>query len=125
MRSTATWASSLLVVLSACGGGGGAAGDPARTTPVSARQDDAAKPASSEESEAPSAPRKPSCSDGSCFTCGDAICPTGFYCETGRAGSGCAWASTCTDRPTCACLGGAVKGCDCRDEGGVARVSCR
>lgn len=75
--------------------------------------------------EGPSGPRKPSCSDGSCFECGEGICPVGFYCETaGGAAPGCGWSAACAQKPSCACLAPTTKGCTCQDRGGFPHVSC-
>lgn len=116
---------SLIVVLVHMVACGGQAGAPAKT------QDDAAKteakgdkaPGEAQPA-APSGPRKPSCSDGSCFECGDGICPSGFYCEATRAGAACAWAPSCAQKPSCACLSQQLKGCTCEEKGGGPHVKC-
>ena len=75
----------------------------------------------------PSGPRKPSCSDGTCFECGEGICPSpGFYCETSKPGAAarCAWQAPCVQKATCACLGPLTRGCSCEDRSGIAFVAC-
>jgi hypothetical protein len=70
-------------------------------------------------------PSKPSCSDGSCFECGEGICPSGFYCEkSGSAAPACAWAASCAQKPTCACLAAQTRGCTCQDRNGAPHVVC-
>jgi hypothetical protein len=110
--------------LSACGGG---TPGPARTAETKGGTE--SKTAGGEEaaskSAEPAGPRKPSCADGTCFECGEGICPSGFYCETGKAGKpACAWAAGCAEKPTCSCLAPFVKGCRCEEANGGPRVSC-
>jgi hypothetical protein len=66
------------------------------------------------------------CSDGSCFSCGEAVCLSGYYCAIGKAGHGCAWVPSCTS-PSCACLGPTVKAnasCRCEEKNGGVYVTC-
>ena len=72
--------------------------------------------------EAP-APRR---DDGSCFECGDGLCPQGFYCDRGASGGpACSWLPDCAKKPTCACLVRALgKSCSCEDSSGGPTVSC-
>lgn len=72
----------------------------------------------------PEGPRKPSCTDGSCFECGEGICPAGFYCQKSGGSTGCAWAAECAQKPTCACVAPLTKGCSCEDRGGFPHVTC-
>src|SRR5688500_13534287 len=52
----------------------------------------------------PSAPRRPSCEDSTCFECGSGICMTGFYCDEGaQGGSACSWLPECAGKASCAC----------------------
>ncbi|RYE91515.1 MAG: hypothetical protein EOO75_08730 [Myxococcales bacterium] len=121
----AAWSTAFSVL--ACGpttakpaGTAGGPGDPA-ATPAGGGAD----AASLKTDLAPAGPRKPSCADGSCFECGEGICPVGFFCETaGSATPACASSTTCAQRPTCACLGAQIKGCTCEDRGGVPHVKC-
>jgi hypothetical protein len=72
-------------------------------------------------------PKLPSCDDGSCFRCGDGICPTGFYCESNGGVTGCQWSPACARTPTCRCLESSIKAdprCGCEDRNGVAFVTC-
>ncbi|MCU0693094.1 MAG: hypothetical protein MUF54_17000 [Polyangiaceae bacterium] len=67
------------------------------------------------------------CRDGTCVTCGDGICPDGFYCETTGARSGCAWSTACPSKPTCACLQAELRDdpkCTCEQREGFAFVTC-
>jgi hypothetical protein len=78
---------------------------------------------SSETSEA--APAKPSCDDGTCTMCGDALCPKGWYCdETAPGGPACGWLPECAEKASCACVKKAFKGCACEEGSGGARISC-
>jgi hypothetical protein len=56
--------------------------------------------------EAPEAePPRPSCEDGTCFECGQGLCPRGAYCDaTAPGGAACAWIQECPGDPSCACL---------------------
>src|SRR5690606_1636167 len=71
-------------------------------------------------------PRAPDCSDGTCFQCGDGICPQGAYCDEGaQGGAACAWLSECKASPSCACIKKALGGaCSCNDAEGGPVVSC-
>ena len=76
---------------------------------------------------APPPPQLPSCDDGSCFRCGDGICPSGFYCESNGGMTGCQWSTQCAKAPTCSCLRPALQAdprCSCEDRNGAAFVSC-
>ncbi len=67
------------------------------------------------------------CADGSCFTCGQAVCLRGFYCAVGRLGRGCAWLPSCPGTPTCACIGAALHdepNCACQEKEGGVFVAC-
>ena len=119
------WCAAVVVLALACG-----SGSEKPPTTASSGNELGAKPDSStttgaSTSEAPAGPRRPSCDDGSCFVCGESICPNGFYCETaGSAAPACGWAAGCAQKATCACLGPQTKGCTCEERGGVAHVRC-
>ncbi|MCU0657253.1 MAG: hypothetical protein MUF64_18935 [Polyangiaceae bacterium] len=95
-------------------------------------------PTSSAASEAPSAPKadpgtkpaeasgpaRPSCADGSCFECGEGVCPAGFFCQKSAGVAGCAWATECPQKPTCACVAPLAPGCTCAERGGFPHVTC-
>jgi hypothetical protein len=75
---------------------------------------------------APEAPQAPSCDDGTCFSCGDGICPTGFYCDRkAPGGPACSWLPACAKQATCSCVQKALgSGCSCQREGGGIYVDC-
>ncbi len=121
----------LTVLAVACGGSEPAArsADSADgSAPSDARADGSGTDESSgdgEESTA-EAPSAPSCDDGTCTTCGDALCPSGWYCDEGAPGGpACGWLPECATKSTCACVKRAFSGCRCEDEGGAAHLSCR
>jgi hypothetical protein len=71
------------------------------------------------------APAKPSCDDGTCTLCGEALCPKGWYCdESAPGGAACGWLPECAEKASCACVKKAFKGCSCEDGSGGARLSC-
>jgi hypothetical protein len=72
-----------------------------------------------------SGPSGPDCSDGTCFACGDGICPSGAYCDQGaEGGAACAWLPECSGTPSCGCITGVLSGCTCEDSSGGPVVSC-
>ncbi|HMJ14278.1 MAG TPA: hypothetical protein VK524_22840 [Polyangiaceae bacterium] len=72
------------------------------------------------------APSLPSCEDGTCFTCGDTICLSGFYCDTGAAGGpACSWLPACTKGASCGCVKKELgAGCSCEERSGGLHVTC-
>ena len=122
VAALASWSFVLALLGLACGS---AASKPADSPSGKGDATGAATGSSTPVAEAPAGPRKPSCTDGSCFECGEGICPTGFYCETaGSSAPACAWAAACAQKATCACLGPPTKGCTCEERSGVAHVRC-
>ena len=118
----------LALLVAACGAPGTSA--PGSKTPEgsgagasSPAGGDSKAPAGSGAPEA-SGPKKPSCADGSCFECGEGVCPVGFYCQKSGGTAGCAWASECAQKPSCACVGPLSTGCSCEERGGVPHVTC-
>jgi len=89
-----------------------------------------ARPKPNPEKQAEEQPARRSglaCDDGSCFTCGDAVCLTGFYCSVGRSGHGCAWLPSCAGKPTCACISPSLRddpSCACEERQGSVFVTC-
>jgi hypothetical protein len=80
-----------------------------------------------EEPEAKPPSRAARCADGSCFSCGEAVCLSGYYCAIGKAGHGCAWVSSCASRSTCACLASTLSAnatCRCEEKNGGVYVTC-
>lgn len=117
-------------LLAACGGSTPAADSPSGDG-RSAESGDDAESTSGEssgdvgESSAAAGPAKPSCDDGTCSPCGDALCPTGWYCdESAPGGPACGWLPECPSKATCACVKRAFDGCSCEDQAGAAHVSC-
>jgi len=126
LSSNRSVAITLLAFLGACGGGGtkpaesGASGAESRH-----RASESAKTESgSDEPSAPAAPPRAACDDGTCSPCGDALCPTGWYCdETAPGGPSCGWLPECAQKAGCACVKKAL-GCACEEKAGGAHVSC-
>jgi len=117
----------LVAFLAACGGGGG--GKPAESSANGAERREAAHESSdqestSEEASTTAAPARATCDDGTCSPCGDALCPTGWYCdETAKGGPSCGWLPECAQKSGCACVKKAL-GCACEEEAGGAHVTC-
>lgn len=111
--------------LAGCGGGT----KPAESSASGAEPREAAPEATSKESSdegksAPTAPARAACDDGTCSPCGDALCPTGWYCdETAPSGPSCGWLPECAQKTGCACVK-KVLGCACEEKAGGAHVSC-
>ena len=74
----------------------------------------------------PNEPSGPNCDDGTCFLCGDGICPTGAYCdENAQGGAACAWLPECAKEPNCGCITGVLgANCSCDDSSGGPIVNC-
>jgi hypothetical protein len=69
----------------------------------------------------------PDCSDGTCFVCGEGMCPKGFYGdEQAEGGPACSWLPDCAEDATCDCVKGALgSGCSCEEYGdGGSHVTC-
>ncbi|MEZ4231383.1 MAG: hypothetical protein R3B89_19560 [Polyangiaceae bacterium] len=66
------------------------------------------------------------CADGSCVSCGEGVCPSGYFCnESAAGGAGCGWLAECAEAPTCACVQQALgAGCECSERGGFPVVTC-
>ena len=65
------------------------------------------------------------CEDGTCFTCGEGICPTGHYCdETSPGGPACGWLPECAQETTCSCVEGVFADCSCEERDGGVYLSC-
>jgi hypothetical protein len=119
------------VFLTACGGTA-----PAADSPRSGKSDSSENAADGDsasgdspdgeaESAASAEPPKPSCDDGTCSPCGDALCPSGWYCdETAPGGPACGWLPECAGKATCGCVKRAFSGCGCEDRAGFPHVRC-
>jgi hypothetical protein len=72
----------------------------------------------------PSSSAPDPCRDGTCFVCGDGICPLGYFCdESGEPA--CAWLPACAATATCPCVTAALgSACTCQARGDGAFVSC-
>jgi hypothetical protein len=106
------------VVAVACGGGStpepataeSSDGDERRAS--SGSNDDESSSSASDDNEAPVA-KKPACDDGTCTLCGEAQCPTGWYCdESAKGGPACGWLPECAKKPTCACVKRVFSDCE-------------
>jgi hypothetical protein len=105
---------SLVVSLVAAACGGGSTPEPAtagssdsdeRQASGDSSDDEKSSSSASDSDEAPAAKKKPACDDGTCTLCGDAQCPTGWYCdESAKGGPACGWLPECAKKPTCACV---------------------
>ena len=106
--------------------GGGSTPEPATAessdgeTSRASRDSEGDEPSSSagDADEAPVA-KKAACDDGTCTLCGEAQCPTGWYCdESAKGGPACGWLPECAKKPTCACVKKAFPGgCEERNGG--------
>ena len=72
-------------------------------------------------------PKSPSCDDGTCSACGSGMCPVGWYCDEGASGgAACSWLKECAEKPTCGCVIRVLGStCQCREEAGGLKVSCK
>jgi hypothetical protein len=120
---------STLMAAAACGGS--TAGTEAESAERSGARKAAESDSTDEATESggsgePSAPRRPSCEDGTCFECGSGICMTGFYCDDGaQGGAACSWLPDCAGRASCACLKRALgSDCECEERGGGVHLKC-
>ncbi|HKQ67702.1 MAG TPA: hypothetical protein VJT73_00110 [Polyangiaceae bacterium] len=118
--------------------GGNVAGGPlgcgagaAPSGPAKTGGDDALKAEGSEVVEMAGQPAasasRVQCDDGSCFSCGEALCLAGFYCSASKAGHGCAWTPSCGAKASCACLKAALRdepSCSCQEREGGVFVTC-
>lgn len=71
-------------------------------------------------------PQGPDCADGTCFICGEGMCPLGAYCDVSApSGPACAWLSECPQEPSCACIERVLgAACSCQASQGPL-VTCR
>ena len=103
----------------ACGGGSSSSGGAESPSSTSSDSSDWSGDTG------PAEPTGPDCSDGTCFACGDGICPKGAYCDQdAQGGPACAWLAECAGEPSCGCTTG-VLGASCSCEAGDGpSVSC-
>jgi hypothetical protein len=125
IREIVTTAAALAFAL-ACGGGqqGSASANDAKSARDSQSDSNGSSPGESGDPE--SGPTLPSCDDGTCFRCGDSICPKGFYCdEDARGGPACGWIPACAEQASCACVKQAFgAACRCEEQGAGVSVAC-
>jgi hypothetical protein len=104
---------SLIVSLVAAACGGGSTPEPATAESSDSEEhqksgdsnDDEKSSASAADSKEVPVAKRPACDDGTCTLCGDAQCPTGWYCdESAKGGPACGWLPECAKKPTCACV---------------------
>lgn len=116
----------LLLGLTACGGSGSEAKGP---DGEGSRNSDGSSAESgfSSEGDGPSqGPTGPDCGDGTCFECGEGICPKGAYCDQdAEGGAACAWLPECSGTAACSCITGVLKDCTCDEASGNPLVSCQ
>jgi hypothetical protein len=127
MCTSASLAAAL--VAAACGGGGSS--KPAETASGShgAHADPSAAGEDEAEQDEPveAAPTLARCDDGTCFVCGQGICPKGFYCdEQAVGGAACGWLPSCPTEPACSCVKRTLgASCGCEEREGGLYVSCK
>lgn len=112
-------------VATACGGSEKPAETAAEKASAHATTSDSSDdaPGASDETEPP-VPKRATCDDGTCTPCGDALCPTGWYCdESAHGGPACGWLPECAAKAGCACVKKAL-GCACEEKAGAAHVTC-
>jgi hypothetical protein len=119
----------LLLLLFGCGGGTAAAGDAKSAgaddsrSRESAGSDGRVESDGDESAAAPEKAKGASCDDGTCSTCGNSICPSGWYCD--EKASACSWLTECAEKPTCSCVTRVLgRACKCREEAGGLKVAC-
>ena len=121
MKASWIW---LAGALGACGG----SNSPAEALKRPGALETKSKPETRAENESTSSRRAGiECDDGSCFACGEAVCLSGFYCSVGKSGRGCAWLPSCPGKPTCSCIGAALReepSCSCQEKESAVYVTC-
>lgn len=108
----------LVLVASSLGCGGS---KPNQARPVTS-ESSRAEP----EEESPSeSTRGPSCSDGTCFACGQGLCLPGFFCDESSAQPNCQWMAKCGRSAHCACVSELLgSSCKCSERSGGIYVKC-
>lgn len=132
MRGT-TWrsvAAGLGLLAWGCGGSAASA-DRARTADVEDSapdvepDSDTAERAGDVPGESTPAEPEAQCNDSTCFSCGEGLCPSGFYCDA-QAGPACSWLPECAKEPTCECIRRVLgAGCACEVRAGGPHVDCQ
>ncbi|MCA9593512.1 MAG: hypothetical protein KC776_09390 [Myxococcales bacterium] len=98
--------------VAACGGGAAGGADAKNGGSLAGGEGGSGEGGGSENAE-PAGPTLPSCDDGTCFQCGEGLCPKGFYCdEKATGGAACSWLPECAADASCGCVT-KVLGSDC------------
>ena len=119
VRCSFVLCSAALAMVSSCGGGSSAPGARAPTE-ASEEEGMASEEPGSSSSSSEGQSEAPRCEDGTCSPCGDAVCPTGYYCDEGVSPAVCSWLPECAREPSCNCLTrrlGNACACEARDNG--------
>lgn len=128
VRSVRAFGVALAVFAAGCGGSEkpAASADGADSSSDQRQGDVESAGTESDPGDADEAPaQKANCDDGTCAPCGEALCPSGWYCdESAPGGAACGWLPECAKKPGCACVKKAFAGCSCDDGGGIAHLSC-
>lgn len=108
-----------LPILASCGGAASGAG-PTAAGGTSAAEGHEGGNDGARGAEGPSGPTLPSCDDGTCFRCGEGICPKGFFCdEKAAGGAACSWLPECAEAPSCGCVTKVIgDSCACAEKSG-------
>lgn len=126
-RSNFAWSFAVSALALSCGG----SSKPAESSATSSEAHHAEAPAaatheSDDEASAAATPVRATCDDGTCTPCGDAICPSGWYCdESAHGGPACGWVPECAQKASCGCVKKALAGCSCEEQAGAAHVACK
>src|SRR5687768_9885219 len=103
VRSVRALGLALFSLAAGCGGSEkpAASADAADSSSESAETETDSTESESSEARSDEAPAaKVSCDDGTCSPCGDALCPSGWYCdESAPGGAACGWLPECAKKP--------------------------
>jgi hypothetical protein len=128
LRVPSIWASwSVAAALAAgCGGSSTPAASVDTSAPARPEHATTSEPRDADDAASPAAaPAHATCDDGTCTPCGDALCPSGWYCDEGaHGGPACGWLPECAQKASCGCVKKAFAGCSCEEQLGAAHVTC-
>ena len=112
-RTAVAWLTATVILLAGCGGSS------SKAKSASDGDDEYGS------SEAGGGGSYSECADGTCFDCGEGICPLGHYCdETSPGGPACGWLPECAQEATCSCVEGVFSDCSCEERSGGVYLSC-